>query len=54
MSEEQKKKFSRYAVVCHGCQEEMIWVGAIEPSDEEGRGGTALYQCFRCKAVTIQ
>jgi hypothetical protein len=44
----------RDPVTCQACAIEMEWIGPVEPPDEEGRGGTALFQCAKCKAVKIE
>lgn len=54
-------KFELRGVVCSGClaricpqcHSQMDSKGSVEPSDSEGRGGTDLYQCPKCRNVEI-
>lgn len=40
---------------CPECgNEDMDRKGPVEPSDSEGRGGTYLFQCPKCKNVEIR
>lgn len=42
-----------YSRVCPGCRTEMDSKGPVQPCDAEGRGGSDLYQCPKCKNVEI-
>jgi hypothetical protein len=39
---------------CPKCRVLMEWKGTIALGDEEGRGGTDLYQCPKCMNVEIK